>query len=151
MSLTLRRAFPGYDVLNARGLNALIDDAFATWPFNGNTATVASAWLPVVDISEDKESLRIVAELPGLKPEDVKITLENNTLTIKGEKKQASEEKSEKVHRYERSYGSFVRSFSLPNTIDADRVQAGVEHGVLTITLPKAERAKPREIQVSVK
>ena len=112
---------------------------------------VASAWLPSVDVFEDKESLKIVAELPGLKPEDVKITLENSTLTLRGEKKQVAEEKTERVHRYERSYGSFERSFALPNTVDVEKVEAGFENGVLTITLPKAEKAKPREIAVSVK
>jgi len=151
MTLTLRRTAPTNDLLNVRRLNALLDEAFAGWPSGEGTASVTPAWLPSVDIFEDKESLKIVAELPGLKPEDVKITLENSMLTIRGEKKQVAEEKSERVHRYERSYGSFERSFSLPNTVDAERVQAQFENGVLTITLPKVERAKPREIAVSAK
>jgi HSP20 family protein len=149
MSLMLRRFAPANDVLGVRRLNALLDEAFTGWP-NGNGA-LTSAWLPSVDVFEDKESLKIVAELPGLKPEDVKITLENSTLTLRGEKKQVAEEKTERVHRYERSYGSFERSFSLPNTVDTDKVAASFENGVLTIALPKAEKAKPREIAVVAK
>ena len=149
MSLMLRRFAPANDLLGVRRLNALLDEAFTGWPVGNGVAT--SAWLPSVDVFEDKESLKIVAELPGLKPEDVKITLENSTLTLRGEKKQVAEEKTERVHRYERSYGSFERSFSLPNTVDADKVAASFENGVLTITLPKAEKAKPREIAVAAK
>ena len=132
-----------------RRLNALLDEALTGWPVGNGVST--SAWLPSVDVFEDKESLKIVAELPGLKPEDVKITLENSTLTLRGEKKQVAEEKTERVHRYERSYGSFERSFSLPNTVDAEKVAAAFENGVLTVTLPKAEKAKPREIAVAAK
>ncbi|HSE66109.1 MAG TPA: Hsp20/alpha crystallin family protein [Gemmatimonadales bacterium] len=148
MSQMLRRFTPANELLGVRRLNALLDEAFSGWPGEG---VVTSAWLPAVDVFEDKESLKIVAELPGLKPEDVKITLENSTLTLRGEKKQIAEEKTERVHRYERSYGSFERSFSLPNTVEADEVNASFENGVLTIILPKAERAKPREIAVAAK
>jgi len=148
MSLMLRRFAPSNDLLGVHRLNALLDDAFSGWPGNG---VATSAWVPAVDVFEDKESLKIVAELPGLKPEDVKITMENNTLTLRGEKKQVAEEKTERVHRYERSYGSFERSFSLPNTVDAEKVAAAFENGVLTVTLPKAEKAKPREIAVAAK
>jgi len=149
MSLMLRRFAPVSDALGVRRLNALLDEAFTGWPVGNGVAT--SAWLPSVDVFEDKESLKIVAELPGLKPEDVKITLENGTLTLRGEKKQVAEEKTERVHRYERSYGSFERSFALPKTVDADKVSATFENGVLSVTLPKAEKAKPREIAVSSK
>jgi HSP20 family protein len=148
MSLMLRRFAPSNDLLGVHRLNALLDDAFFGWPGNG---VATSAWVPAVDVFEDKESLKIVAELPGLKPEDVKITMENNTLTLRGEKKQVAEEKNERVHRYERSYGSFERSFALPNTVDAEKVAAAFENGVLTVTLPKAEKAKPREIAVAAK
>ena len=92
---------------------------------------------------------KIVAELPGVKPEDVKLSLENNLLTLRGEKKQQAEEKSERVHRYERSYGSFERSFSLPNTVDADNVSADYDNGVLAVRLQKAERMRPREIPLN--
>ena len=83
-----------------------------------------------------------------MKPEDVKLSLENNLLTIRGEKKQEAEERSERVHRYERSYGTFERAFVLPSTVDGDKISAQYENGVLTILVPKAERARPREIPV---
>jgi HSP20 family protein len=100
-------------------------------------------------VFEDKDAVKIVAELPGVKPEDVKLSLENNLLTIRGEKKQEAEERTDQVHRYERSYGSFERAFVLPSTVDGDKISAQYGNGVLTVTVPKAERAKPREIPVS--
>lgn len=112
--------------------------------------TNGASWVPAVDVLEDKDAIRIVAELPGVKPEDVKIALEHRTLTIRGEKKQVAEEQTEKVHRYERTYGSFERTFTLPQTVDAERVQASYSHGVLTVTVPRVEAAKPREIPVAV-
>jgi len=131
---------------NLHRLSRMMDEVLSGgW----NGGTVASAWTPTVDVFEDKENLKIVVELPGVTPDDVKISLENQVLTIQGEKKQVAEESSERWHRYERSYGSFERMFTLPSSVDADRIQAKVEHGVLTVTLPKAERAKPREIQVT--
>ena len=123
-----------------------MDEALGGW----NGGSIASAWLPAADVVEDKDHLKSTRELPGVRPEDVKVSVENHLLTIRGEKKQESEEKGERWHRYERSYGSFERSFTLPSTVDADRVQATAENGVLTLVLPKSERAKPREIPVKV-
>ncbi len=134
-----------------RRLNRMLDDAFTTWPFRDENGTIASAWIPPVDVFEGEGALKIVAEIPGVDAGDLKISLENNTLTLRGEKKQVAEEKTEKVHRYERTYGQFERTFSLPSTVDADRIEARFEHGVLTVTLPKVERARPREISVKVK
>ena len=142
-----RRPLEGNDVQNWRMLNRMVDSAVNGWPF-GEDATLNSSWAPACDIFEDKDGIKIVAEIPGVKPEDVKISLENNTLILRGEKQQVAEEKTERVHRYERSYGVFERSFSLPSTVDPDKVDAAYEHGLLTITLPKVERAKPREIAV---
>jgi HSP20 family protein len=143
------RRSPAFDLLTSvRRLNDLVDDAFAGWPRSGS-GTVTSAWIPPTDVFEDKDSIRIVSEVPGLRPEDVRISLENQTLTICGERRESSEEKTGEVHLYERSYGSFERSFSLPSTVDTDRVQAKVADGLLTVTLPKVERAKPREIPVA--
>ncbi len=133
----------------ARHLSRALDQAFNAWPFTTGADGAASGWVPLTDIFEDAGGLKIVTELPGLKPEDVRLTLENRTLTIKGEKRQVAEEKTTKVHRYERSYGSFERSFSLPSTVDAEKVGATFEHGVLTVVLPIAEQAKPREIAVN--
>lgn len=145
MSLMIRRP------ADLRRLNQVLDAAFTGWPFATESGDlVTSAWVPPTDIFEDAEGLKILVELPGLRPEDVKLTVENLTLTIRGEKKQVAEEQTTKVHRYERSYGAFERSFALPNTVDVERVVAKFEHGVLTVTLPKAEKAKPRAIEVKV-
>ena len=147
--VTNRRAADPFQSL--RRLNSMLDDAFATWPLQRDeNGTITAAWTPAVDIFEDKDAVKIIAELPGVKPEDVKLSIENNVLTLRGEKKQVAEEKTERVHRYERSYGMFERAFALPNTVDPERVEAQFESGLLTIQLPKVERARPREIQVKV-
>jgi HSP20 family protein len=134
-----------------RRLNTLLDEAFGAWPMQGQeNGALTSSWIPACDVFEDKEAVKIVAEVPGVKPEDVKISLENNLLTIRGEKRQQAEEKNERVHRYERSYGAFERAFSLPTTVDPEKIQANYANGVLTVTIPKADRARPREIPVNV-
>jgi HSP20 family protein len=114
----------------------------------GDVAT--AAWTPLVDIFEEPEFVRIVAEVPGVKPEDVQILVEGNVLTIQGTKEQVAEQNAEKVHRYERTYGSFERSFTLPATVDAEHIKATYEMGVLTLELPKVEKAKPRQIKVEI-
>lgn len=145
MSLVLRRP------ADVRQVSQIIDAAFNGWPFTAeDTTSVASWWIPATDIFENGEGIKIALELPGLAPDEVRLTLENQTLTIRGEKRQKAEENTVKVHRYERSYGAFERSFALPTTVDTEKVAAKFEHGVLTVTLPKAEQAKPREIQVKV-
>ena len=117
------------------------------WP-TGEVAT--TAWTPAVDIFEEPEHVRIVAEIPGVKPDAVKILVEGNVLTIQGIKEQFAEEKAEKIHRYERTYGAFERSFTLPTTVDPQNIKATYEVGVLTVILPKVEKAKPREIKLEV-
>ena len=136
---TTRRPLDGFQAL--RRLGNVLDEAF-------ESGAITSAWYPAVDIFEDKDAVKIMAELPGVKPEDVKLSLENNLLTIRGEKKQEAEERNERVHRYERSYGSFERAFVLPSTVDGEKISAEYRDGVLTVTVPKAERARPREIPV---
>ena len=134
-----------------RRLNSVLDEAFNSWPFQSEqNGTLTSAWLPACDVFEDKDAVKIVAEVPGVTPEDVKISLEHNVLTIRGEKKQQAEENTERVHRYERTYGSFERAFSLPTSVDAERIAATYANGILTVTIPKAERARPREIPVKI-
>ena len=118
--------------------------------FEPSEVTAATAWTPVVDIVEEPEYLRITAEIPGVKPEDVKISVEGNVLTIAGTKEQVAEEKAEKVYRYERSFGTFERSFTLPATVDAEHIKASYDSGVLHLTLPKVEKAKPRLVKVEV-
>jgi HSP20 family protein len=136
---TTRRPFESFQTL--RQLSNVLDEAF-------EGGAITSAWHPAVDVFEDKDAVKIMAEVPGVKPEDVKLSLENNLLTIRGEKKQEAEERGERVHRYERSYGSFERAFVLPSTLDGEKISAEYRDGVLTVTVPKAKRARPREIPV---
>ena len=117
------------------------------WPV---PEAVTTAWLPLVDIFEEPDAIRLVAELPGVRPSEVQISVESNLLTIKGTKQQLAEEKAEKVHRYERTYGAFERTFRLSASIDPNKIKATYNLGVLTITLPKAETAKPHLIKVEV-
>jgi len=112
--------------------------------------SAAASWVPAVDVFEEADAIRITAEIPGVKPEDLKISLEGNLLTIHGTKQQEAEEKTERVHRYERTYGAFERSFTLPASVEPRDIKANYDNGVLTITLPKSERAKPRQIEVQV-
>ena len=108
-------------------------------------------WTPAVDIFEtDSHDLVLRAELPGMTREDIEVTVENNTLVLKGTKKFDSEVKDENYRRIERSYGTFHRSFTLPNTVDAAKVSADYKNGVLTVKLPFREEAKPRTINVEV-
>ena len=111
----------------------------------------SGTWLPPVDVfqNDDKE-LVLKAELPDMSREDIEITVDNSTLTIKGEKKLSSEVKEEHFHRMERRYGTFSRSFSLPRTVDPTKVAAEYKNGVLTLRLPLREEAKPRQIKVEV-
>jgi len=106
-------------------------------------------WMPPVDIQETEDAYKLHAELPGLTKDDINITLENNVLRLSGERKFEKEVQKESYHRIERTYGAFSRAFALPQQVDADGVQAAFENGVLTITVPKAEQAKPRKISIS--
>jgi HSP20 family protein len=117
---------------------------------NGKETMIVADWTPTVDISETDGEYQIKAEIPDVRKEDVKVTLEDGVLTIQGERKQEKEEKGKKYHRIERSYGSFVRSFSLPDVIDEEKVKAEFKDGVLNLHLPKSEKAKPKAIEVKV-
>ena len=110
----------------------------------------ARPWAPAVDILETENDLIVKADVPGVELKDIDILLENGTLTLKGERKFDSEEKNKGFHRLERSYGSFVRYFTVPDTVAAENVHADYHNGVLTITLPKKEIAKPKTIKVQV-
>jgi HSP20 family protein len=122
----------------------------ATRAANGKETMIVADWTPSVDISETEGEYQIKAEIPDVKKEDVKVTLEDGVLTIQGERKHEKEEKGKKYHRIERSYGSFVRTFSLPDVIDEDKVKAEFKDGVLNLHLPKSEKAKPKAIDVKV-
>lgn len=110
-----------------------------------------SAWMPAVDLLEKGDAFVAKVELPGVSKDDVKVTLQENILTIRGEKKEEKETKDSNYHRVERSYGSFQRSFTLPTAVKADGVEAVYKDGILTITLPKADEVKRKQIEVKVK
>jgi HSP20 family protein len=107
-------------------------------------------WTPAVDIAEDDKEYTIKAELPGINKEDVKVTVENGVLSISGERKSEKEEKDKKYHRIERTYGSFVRTFTLPEGTAGDKMNAEFKDGVLKLHLPKDEKAKPKTVEVKI-
>jgi HSP20 family protein len=108
----------------------------------------SAAWVPAVDVAETEERFVITAELPGVKPDDVDISVENSILTVQGERRFYEETKEEDYHRIERRFGSFARSVTLPSTADPEGIQASFDAGVLRIEVPKKEEAKPRKIQI---
>lgn len=122
----------------------------AVWQTHGREVMTVADWTPTVDISETASEYVIKAELPEIKKEEVKVTVEDGVLTIVGERKQEKEESGKKFHRIERSYGRFVRSFTLPDSVDAGQVKAEYADGVLNLHLPKSEKAKPKQIEVKV-
>jgi HSP20 family protein len=131
-----------------RDFDRLFREAFSPWP--GETELSTRAWAPPVDIYETENDIVLKAELPGVDPKDVEVRIEDNTLYLKGERKFEKEVKEQNYHRVERCYGSFARSFSLPNSISADKVKAEFKDGLLTLTMPKREEAKPKTIKIDV-
>lgn len=122
-----------------------------SWPQRGSKELMGAAeWSPRVDISETDKEFIIKAEIPEVKKEDVKVAVENGVLSICGERKQEKEEKGKKFHRIERFYGSFTRSFSLPENVDATKIDASFKDGMLTLVLPKTAAAKSKAIAVTV-
>jgi HSP20 family protein len=129
-------------------INRVFSDAYGQ---NDEGLTTSGTWVPPVDIYQNGDhEIVLKAELPDLTREDIDITVDNGTLTIKGVKKLSNEVKDEQYHRIERQYGSFSRSFSLPQTVDSTKVGADYRNGVLTVRLPLREEAKPRQIKVDV-
>ena len=122
----------------------------AAWQGYGKEIMTVADWTPTVDISETETEYLIKAELPEIKKEEVKVTVEDGVLTIRGERKREKEEKGKKFHRVERSYGRFARSFTLPDSVDEGKVKAEYTDGVLALHLPKSEEAKPKHIEVKV-
>jgi len=143
---TVRRptypAWNDFDEMSNR-LSRLFNDSY----FGARTGR----WMPAVTVSETKDELLLTAELPGMKEEDISIELENNVLTVSGEKSEVREEDEEdrKYHVYERSFGSFTRSFTLPRTVDGAHIVASFENGILTVKLPKMPEAKGRKIEIT--
>jgi len=116
----------------------------------GKDALVGFDWVPPVDILETAEEFQVKAQLPEVKREDIKIDVQDGVLSISGERKQEKEAQDKKWHRVEQSYGSFMRTFSLPNNVDQTKIQADYKDGVLTLRLPKAAAAQPRSIDIKV-
>ncbi len=111
---------------------------------------LSGTWMPAVDIRETRDALELTAELPGVDPKDVDVTVENGVLTIHGERKFEKEEEGQTYHRVERVYGTFERSFTLPNSVDADKIKATYKNGLLILTVPKREEAKPKPVKIAV-
>src|SRR6266852_6640993 len=116
--------------------------------FLNDEGIARGAWSPNVDIFENKDQIVIEAELPGMNREDFDLSVENNVITLRGERRFEKKEDSDNYHRVERAYGSFVRSFTLPNTVTAEGANAEYRNGVLLVTLPKREETKPRPIEI---
>ncbi len=140
---------PFRDLLTTqREFDRLFREAFS--PMAGETEVSTRSWAPPVDIYETEDAIVLKAELPGIDPKDVEVRVEDNTLYLKGERNYEKEVKEQNYHRVERSYGSFARSFSLPNSINAEKVKAEYKDGLLTLTMPKREEAKPKTIKIDV-
>ena len=144
--MTVLTRWNSYRDLNAlqNRVNRLFDAQY------GQESLTTGAFVPPVDIYENEQSIQLKLEVPGIDEKDLDIKVENNTLTVTGERKFEKEEKEENFHRVERRYGSFTRSFTLPTTVNTEDIKADYEHGVLKITLAKRTEAKPKQIKVNI-
>lgn len=138
---------PFRDIVTLREkMNRLFEDAFTAR--GDERDMISSTWTPSVDIYETANEIVLNAEVPGIDEKDIDIKIENNTLTLQGERKFEKETKEENYHRIERSYGSFYRSFTIPNNVDQDKIEAEHESGVLRVVMPKKPESKPKTIKV---
>ncbi|HEY1270954.1 MAG TPA: Hsp20/alpha crystallin family protein [Terriglobales bacterium] len=144
--LTRWDPFREFSTLQDR-MNRLFQDSFGQ---NREDALTTTSFAPAVDVYEDEHSITLKIEVPGIDEKDIDVRLENNTLTVHGERKFEKEEKEENYRRIERQYGSFTRSFTLPTTVDADSISADYDKGVLKVKLAKKAEAKPKQIKVNV-
>lgn len=145
--MALIRWDPFRDLMTLREkMNRLFEDAFTAR--GEEKDLISGSWTPSVDIYESENALVLSAELPGIAENDIEIKIENNTLTLHGERKFEKETKEENYHRIERAYGTFTRSFSLPHYIDHDKIEAEHENGVLKITMPKKPELKPLKVKI---
>ena len=133
-------------------MNRLFDESFRGMTRTGGEDdwALGGTWAPAVDIFEQEGNIVLRAELPGVDPKDVDIRLENNVLSLRGERKVDSEIKRENYHRVERAYGSFSRSFTLPSVVDQAKIKADYKDGILSVVLPKREESKPKQISIAV-
>ena len=146
MAITKWDPFRDIMVLRDR-MNRLFEDLVSSPKFE-DTDIIQSTWSLAVDIYETENELVLTAELPGVEEKDVEIKVEDNTLSLKGERKFEKETREENYHRIERAYGSFYRSFSLPNYVDQDKISAEYENGLLKIHMPKKPEVKPRKVKI---
>ena len=149
---TMTRWDPFQDLRSAQEemaeMSPMLAHALGLRAQQGSGRATTTAWAPALDISERKDAYLVTVELPGIKPEDLDITLEDGLLTVQGERQFTSESSEQQFHRVERRYGAFRRSITLPAHVMAEGIQASFEDGVLQILVPKAEEAKPKRIQV---
>jgi HSP20 family protein len=147
MTVGITRWNPGNDLFNDR-FARIFDQMFERGMRPSTEETSNRNWLPAMDIRETSDDLIIEAELAGVKKEDVSLSLENSVLTISGERKFEKDVEKESYHRIERAYGAFSRSFTLPRNVRVDEAKANFNDGVLTVTLPKVDEAKPRRLEI---
>jgi HSP20 family protein len=145
--LTRFEPFREFSTLQDR-INRVFRESYG--PAGQDESLTASSFAPAVDVYEDEHTITLKIEVPGIDEKDIDVRLENNTLTVHGERKIEKEEKEENYRRVERQYGSFTRTFTLPTTVDSEKVSATYDKGVLKIALPKKAEAKPKQIKVSV-
>ena len=144
--MVITRWDPYRDVVTLQDrINRMFGDSLAR---SGVEEGTYGAWTPPVEIFEKEDTLVLRAELPGMLQEDIELHVENGVLTLKGEKRRETDVKEESIHRAERYFGTFVRTFSLPTTVDVDKIRAGYKDGVLEVVLPKADTAKPKRIEI---
>ena len=149
--MTIVRWEPFRDLLSQQErMNRLFEESARGVNRGQEETWAAGAWAPPVDIFEQGANVVLRAELPGVAPEEVDIRIENNVLTLKGERKVDKDVQRESYHRVERAYGTFTRSFTLPSTVDTANVKADYKDGVLQIVLPKREEARPKQVQINV-
>jgi HSP20 family protein len=145
----LKRIDPFQELMGIQDrMNQLFRNNFASY---GDDTLTSGAWAPAVDIYETPEAVEMTFDIPGVNQKDIKVNIENNLLTVSGERKFEHEDRRESYHRIERNYGAFQRSFTVPSTIDPNKINAEFENGLLRLTLGKRPETKPRAIEVKVK
>ena len=131
-------------------MNRMFNDSYRGRGASEDDWALGGSWAPAVDIYEHEGNIVLTAELPGVDPKDVDVRVENNVLTLRGERKWSDDVQRESYHRVERAYGSFTRSFTLPNVVDTEKIKADFKEGMLKLVLPKREEAKPKQISINV-
>ena len=131
-------------------MNRMFDESYRTRTGTEDEWSLGGTWAPAVDIYEHEGNIVLTAELPGVDPKNVDVRVENNVLTLRGERKWDNDIKRENYHRVERAYGTFTRSFTLPNVVDTEKIKADYKEGMLRLVLPKREEAKPKQISINV-